>query len=279
MLNSKKNVLITGCSTGIGRGLALEYHKRGYKVWATARNLDSINDLQKLGIVTARLDVNSQQQIDEIANKILSEDGRLDVLVNNAGYGSMGPLVETSIEELQQQFSTNVFSAMALVQAFSPAMIDESSGAIINIGSVSGVCTTPFSGTYCASKAAMNSLSDCLRMELKPFGIRVFTVQPGAIQSDFARNANAALERVWSEHSFYKSIESFVRKRANASQERPTTAESFCRKLVNKVESQPISSVIRLGNGSWALTVLGQWFPTVLRESILSSVFGLNRLK
>ncbi|MRI32616.1 short-chain dehydrogenase [Endozoicomonas sp. OPT23] len=278
-MNNQKNALITGCSTGIGRRLALELHARGYKVWATARNPESLIDLETIGIVSALLDVNDQDQIDELAGRILSYDGRLDLLVNNAGYGSMGPLIETPVKELQQQFATNVISPMALAQAFAPAMIQKKAGTIVNIGSVSGVCVTPFSGTYCASKAAINTLSDCLRMELAPFGIRVMTVHPGAIQSDFARNANAALERVWSDSSLYKGIESAVRKRANASQKNPTSTEKFCRNLVDNIEDESSSSLVRLGNGSLALTLLGRFIPFVLREKILSSVFSLNKLK
>ncbi len=112
------------------------------------------------------------------------------MLINNAGYGAMGPLLDGGTEAMQRQFETNVFSIVGVTQAFFPAL-RRSKGLVVNIGSVSGVLVTPFAGAYCASKAAVHALSDALRMELAPFGIRVMEVQPGAIDTSFAKNAGA----------------------------------------------------------------------------------------
>ena len=275
----KKNVLITGCSSGIGQELAMTFHKRGYKVWASARDIHSLQGLEQQGIRCVTLDVLDDLQVRNVIKGVLEEDQKLDILINNAGYGGMGPLVETSGQELERQFATNVFSPMALIRAATPAMKEQGQGMIVNIGSISGVLVTPFSGSYCASKAAFNALSDALRMELKPFGIKVVTVQPGAVQSKFADNASKALERVWKPDSLYKSIEAGVYKRARASQDNPTDVRSFCRTLVNKLESGRSLHIIRLANGSTAFPLLKTFIPTRLLEWVLSKMFLLDKLK
>ncbi len=279
MPSSNKNVLITGCSSGIGRELALEFQQRGYRVWATARNLQSIQALSDQNIQVLELDVTDESQVQEVVQHILNTDGHLDMLANNAGYGSMGPLIDMPGEELEQQFSTNVFAPMALIRQVAPHMCARKQGTIINIGSVSGVLFSPFSGSYCASKAAFNALSDVLRMELKPFGVKVVTVQPGAVQSRFADNASRVLEQVFKPDSLYMPIEAKVRARANASQDNPTPADRFCRDLIDKLESGRVLNIVRLANGSLAFPLLKVFLPTSILEKVLGKMFGLNRLR
>lgn len=274
-----KNVLITGCSSGVGYTLALEFNNRGYNVWATARRPETIAELKKENIHVEELDVTCEEHIQRIVHQIEQEHGGVDILVNNAGYGGMGPVVETPGEELERQFVTNVFAPMSLVRAVAKGMIARKAGIIINIGSISGVLVTPFSGSYCASKAALNALSDALRMELKPFGINVVSVQPGAIRSRFAENASAALNRVWQKESIYQPIESEVRKRAGASQSNPTEVEDFCCALLDRIESGREQTIIRLGNGSRAFPFLKTFVPVRWLEKGLARFFGLNRLK
>ncbi|WP_257294640.1 SDR family oxidoreductase [Endozoicomonas sp. YOMI1] len=279
MPSNNKNVLITGCSSGIGRELALEFQQRGYRVWATARKLQSIQKLADQNIQVLELDVTNELQVHEVVQHILSSDGHLDMLVNNAGYGSMGPLIDMPGKELEQQFATNVFAAMTLIRKVAPHMCARKQGMIVNIGSISGVLFTPFSGCYCASKAAINALSDVLRMELKPFGVRVVTVQPGAVQSQFADNASRVLQQVFNPDSLYMPIAAKVRARANASQDNPTPADRFCRDLINKLESGRRLNIIRLANGSRALPLLKALLPTAVLENVLGKMFGLNRLR
>ena len=273
-----KNVLITGCSSGLGEALAKEFARQGWQVWATARRIETLSGLESSGIRTEKLDVTSDEQLAKLIDKMASAGG-VDVLVNNAGYGAMGAVVEMPEAEVRLQFETNVFAPLKLIQAVAPDMIARRSGTIINIGSISGQVVTPFSGTYCASKAAFNSFSDALRLELKPFGIDVMSVKPGAIRSRFAENAKQALTRALPEHSFYKPIEAALWKRANASQDRPTSAEHVARIIVSRVKTGKASGSVKLGNGSRSLPFL-QW---LLRErgfeSVLSRVFQLNRLK
>ncbi|KEQ18106.1 SDR family oxidoreductase [Endozoicomonas numazuensis] len=273
-----KNVLITGCSSGIGLALALELNQRKYKVWATARNLESIQSLSEQGIKTAELDVTDEAQITRVLEEIRAEDGKVDILINNAGYGGMGAVAELPREELLKQFETNVFAPVLLANQVIQEMSANKEGVIINIGSISGEVTTPFSGLYCASKAAFNAFSDALRMELQPFGIKVLTVLPGAIQSRFAENANIALDRVFAKGSLYFPIEEGVRARANASQDRPTPAEKVASEIAKWLESPGHQGILRVGNGSRALPGLKRLLPVSWFEAILRRRFRLNRL-
>ncbi|WP_257275291.1 MULTISPECIES: SDR family oxidoreductase [unclassified Endozoicomonas] len=273
-----KNVLITGCSSGIGLALALELNQRGFKVWATARKLESIKHLSEKRIRTAELDVTDEDQVNRVLKEIQAEDGGLDILINNAGYGGMGAVAELPREELLQQFETNVFAPVLLANKVIKEMCANKEGTIINIGSISGEVTTPFSGLYCASKAAFNSFSDALRMELQPFGIRVLTVLPGAIKSRFAENANEALDRVFTEDSLYFPIEEGVRARASASQNRPTPAETVALEIAAWLESSSQRGILRVGNGSRALPELKRWLPVSWFEAILRRKFRLDRL-
>lgn len=181
--------LITGCSTGIGQALAHCCLDAGYQVWATARNPDTLEPLVARGAIAVQLDVNNAEQRQSCIEQLRREAGRLDLLINNAGYGAMGPIMDADRDTLLRQFDTNVFAPLQLVRD-SADLLRESKGLIVNIGSVSGVTTTPFSGVYCASKAALHAISDALRMELHPFGVQVMTVLPGAIASDFGDNAS-----------------------------------------------------------------------------------------
>jgi len=184
-MDKKSVVLISGCSSGIGLALASEFVSRGCKVFATARKPSVIENLKKEGMEIAVLDVTDQQSIDACVAEVIAKAGKIDVLVNNAGYALIGPVIDLSMDDLRRQFETNVIGLAALTKAVAPHMIKQRSGLIVNISSVSGVCATPFAGAYCATKAAVNLLSDSLRVELAPFGISVVTVQPGAIKSSF----------------------------------------------------------------------------------------------
>lgn len=275
----KKVVLITGCSTGIGRTLATEFQKKGCKVYATARKLEAIEDLESQQIAVDRLDVTDDQNIAEVVDRINRNETRIDILVNNAGYGLMGPLIETPGEELALQFSTNVFAPMALINQVVPLMISRRSGTIVNIGSVSGVLTTPFSGAYCASKAALHALSDALRMELAPFNIKVVTVQPGTIKSDFGNTATKGIERILSSDSVFGKIESAIRERALVSQQDPTPVEDFAAYVVNALTGPgPIKPVLRFGKKSFLLPFLKKWLPVSMVDKIMSKKFKLDRM-
>lgn len=277
-MNQPKIVLVTGCSSGIGRKLALQLNEKGHKVYAGGRRWESVKTLQDLGITPIELDVSSTEQCNEGVQTIVSQHGRIDLLVNNAGVGIMGPLIDLDDQQIAEQLSVNVHAVLRMARAAAPYMIEQRSGLIVNIGSVSGVLVTPFSGIYGASKAAVHLLSDALRMELAPFNIHVMTVQPGAIQSEFGKNASHSLTGRHRRQSSYAPIEDAIVARAKASQDSPTPTGDFCRALVEVIETSPGTPLFRYGNGSTALPFIAQWVPTRVRDWILKRRFALHKL-
>ena len=273
---TQPTALITGCSSGIGRALADAFKAAGYQVWATARKAEDIEALNAAGFVGVALDVNDSLAVSQLAMRLQLEAGRLDVLINNAGYGAMGPLLDGGVEALRRQFDTNVFAIVDVTRALFP-LLRSSRGLLINIGSVSGVLVTPFAGAYCASKAAVHALSDALRMELAPFAIEVMEVQPGAIASSFGANASQQAEQLIDEASPWWPIRDGIRARANASQDHPTPAEHFARQVLAAVQSKQRPGLLRIGNGSRALPLMAALIPKRLLQAVLKKRFGLNR--
>ena len=269
-------VLITGCSSGIGWALAEEFVRTGHRVVATARNVETIASLEGPRVLTTRLDVTRADEIERVIAEVLAWAGRIDLLVNNAGSGLIGPTAEVDLADLRRQFETNVVGPVALIQAVVPQFVAQGSGRIVNIGSVSGVTATPFAGAYCGSKAALHLLSDALRMELAPFGIQVITVQPGAIASNFGAHAADGLERYRS-NSLYSSIAEFIEARAGLSQSDATPAEDFAREVVRAVTRTRPPAVLRTGRGSRRLPAIGR-LPQPIRDCLLGKRFGLDRL-
>lgn len=278
---NKPRVLITGCSSGIGRSLCEEFQRQGYPVIATARHLEAIADLAAAGMRTYALDVTHTEQIDQLVTTLQAADQIPGILVNNAGYGLFGPLLDLSPDAIAAQFATNVIAPMQLVQAIAPLMKARGSGLILNIASVSSVFTTPFAGAYCGSKAALRAMSTALRMELAPFGIHVVTVQPGAIASDFgnkAQIAETAHPSAPDHASWYASLADNIQGRAHLPQQDATPSADFARQLVQQLATPSPPPEIWLGKKSWQLPFLQRWLPTRLRERILAKRFGLQRL-
>lgn len=268
------SVLITGCSSGIGRALADAFKAGGYAVWATARKENDLTALEQAGFNAVQLDVNDGQALQQLSARLSEEIGGLDVLINNAGYGAMGPLLDGGVEAMQRQFETNVFSIVGVTRAFFP-LLRRSRGLVVNIGSVSSVLVTPFAGAYCSSKAAVHALSDALRMELAPFSIQVMEVQPGAIASSFGANASQQAEALIREDSPWWPLREGIRARANASQDNPTPANEFAARLLAAVQRDKRPRLLRLGNGSRALPLLATLLPKALLQRVLSKRFGL----
>ncbi|WP_062386638.1 SDR family oxidoreductase [Pseudomonas abietaniphila] len=268
-------VLITGCSSGMGRAMADAFKASGHEVWATARKKADVDGLIGAGFRAVELDVNDGAAVVRLAAELERHGKGLDVLINNAGYGGIGPLLDGGVEAMRRQFETNVFSIVGVTQALFPAL-RRNKGLVVNIGSVSGVLVTPFGGAYCASKAAVHAMSDALRMELAPFGIRVMEVQPGAIDTHFAQNASHEAEQVIHEGSPWWPLREGIRARANASQGNPTPASDFALDVLNAVQQPKPPRLLRSGNGSRALPLMERLLPKALLERILIRRFGLN---
>lgn len=270
----ESSILITGCSSGIGRALVEEFAEKGHRVLATARDPDDILDLECPRVQTARLDVTDPRSITSAVETIVEWTGRIDVLVNNAGYALIGPLAELELSDLRAQFETNVIGLIAVTREAVPHMVRQRGGRIVNIGSVSGVTTTPFGGAYSATKAAVHLMSDALRMELARWGIEVVEVQPGSIQSGFGDRATQGVDRYRS-NSLYSDISDGIEKRAMVSQEDAMPARAFASLVVEAVSRKRPKAVFRAGKNSVFLPVLAH-LPVGIRDRILSRMFGLR---
>ncbi len=273
---SKRNVLITGCSSGIGQALAQRFAKQGDAVIATARKPESMANLAALGCRTLALDVNDAQSRQQLADQLSGQT--IDILVHNAGISAMGPLLELPEDKLRGQFETNVIAPVLLTRALFPLMRGSSAPLIVNIGSVSGILTTPFAGAYCASKAALHAISDAMRMELAPFGFQVTTVQPGAIQSNFGAAATANVTAWLDDNSLYAAIRDGILARAGASQVNATPAEDFADELVRQLSAGRAPRETRIGHGSRTFPALKRWLPGARLDRVLSGKFGLDKL-
>jgi NAD(P)-dependent dehydrogenase (short-subunit alcohol dehydrogenase family) len=204
-------ILITGCTSGIGRHAALHLAARGHRVFATGRNEKALAALKAEApenLETLVLDVTSDESIAAAKQQVDARTGGrgIDVLVNNAGYGLLGPTEMISDREMRAQYDTNVFGLMAVTRAFLPSMHAKGAGRIINVSSIGGLITLPFFGVYNSTKYAVESLSDGLRLELAPFGIHVSLVEPGVIDTGFTDRSMQEIARFRSPDSRYAPV-------------------------------------------------------------------------
>ncbi len=184
-----KSVLVTGCSTGIGRCIAEGLSARGYRVFATARKQQDLEALSAAGLEAIQLDLLDKDSVQSAVRQVLDQcDQQIYGLVNNAAYGQAGAIEDLEREDLDRQFQTNVIGTQQLTNLVLPAMRNKNEGRIIQISSLLGFITMRYRGAYCASKYALESLSDAMRYELKKTGIHVSLIQPGPIQSEFRNN-------------------------------------------------------------------------------------------
>jgi NAD(P)-dependent dehydrogenase (short-subunit alcohol dehydrogenase family) len=178
--------IVTGASSGIGEATARRLHAMGYTVYAAARRLEQMAPLAEAGIRPVRVDVTDDASLTSFVAQVIAEAGRIDVLVNNAGYGSLGALEDVPMAEARRQFDVNLFGLARLTQLVLPYLREQRSGHIFNISSVGGKIYEPLGGWYHATKFAVEGLSDALRMELAPFGIHVVVIEPGAIRTEWS---------------------------------------------------------------------------------------------
>ena len=268
-------VLITGCSSGIGKSIAVELATRGQIVHATARNADSI--IRMKGIHPLQLDVTKIETIKAAVSEVMRISGRIDMLINNAGFGLMGPVLELSLDAFRRQMETNVTGLLAVTQEVAPHMIRQGSGRIINVGSVSGILTSPFAGAYCASKAAVHSLSDAMRLEMEPLGIKVITLQPGGVISRFGDTATEGISLC--KDSFYAPIKSAIEERARIGQVGSMDADEFARIVTNDLLADNPPAIIRHAINSIKLPAIRWLLPVSTQDKILRKKFKLNGLK
>ncbi|KAI0699860.1 oxidoreductase [Cerioporus squamosus] len=261
-----KVVLVTGSSDGgIGSALCAEYASRGCRVYATARRLEAMDGLMHPGVEKLVLDVTDENNVRDVVNTIVSREGRIDVLVNNAGVLCVGPIIDLSMDMMQKTYDANVFSVIRLCKAVIPHMAAHKSGTIVEISSIGAYIPTPWAGIYGSTKAALHSLSDTLYMECSPFNISVLTVTTGAVRSNLSSNHAAALPAdSLPENSLYRCYLPDILGRIYMSQGSDSMpAEDYARQVVGKsLQAKPPREMM-LG-GKTLLYRLLLWIPRTL---------------
>jgi short-subunit dehydrogenase len=204
-----RTVIITGASSGIGRETALFLTKCGYRVYGGARRIEKLKELELKDVKTLPLDVTNAASAENFVNEVVKAEGRIDVLINNAGYGEYGAIEDVTLENAKNQLDVNLFGLARMTKLVLPYMRSQKSGKIINISSIGGKMATPMGGWYHASKFAVEGLSDSLRQEVKQFGIDVVVVEPGGIETEWGGiAANTAVKA--SGNSVYKKFADIV---------------------------------------------------------------------
>ncbi|KAM7214063.1 oxidoreductase [Rhypophila decipiens] len=273
-----KSVLITGCSEGgIGFALAKEFQRRGLHVIATARSLGKMAALEKLPNVTlVSLDVCSQASLDAaVATVSATTGGRLDYLVNNSGSQYVMPVVDVDMQKAKEMFDVNVWGVVATVKAFAPLLI-AAKGCVVNNASIAGLMYPPYMVLYAASKAATVTISEGLRLELKPLGVRVVTVITGAVGTNLFANAP---EHHLPEGSKYAPAEKEVAARATGTDfgDRVMAPDDYARSVVGDVLGGSIGKIFR-GKMATMVRIVTTWFPTLLIDMLTRQNTGLERI-
>lgn len=273
-----KFAVVTGASSGIGFAVATALQQQGFSVIATARQADALQRLSDLGFIAIPLDVCSEQSRQEFAAALASYTPAVHLLINNAGYGAMGPVLDLTPAQWQAQFATNVFAVALMTRTLLPWLLKaggSSPAVVVNIGSVSASLVTPFAGAYCASKAALHAITEAMQMELAPLGVAVQLVITGAVDTGFAKRASEELHWL-SEQSMWWRFRQGILRRANASQDFPTAADAYATALVRCLMREPTQTPLRIGRGARLLPWLKRSLPWPWLSWILKRKFGLT---
>jgi NAD(P)-dependent dehydrogenase (short-subunit alcohol dehydrogenase family) len=233
----KPVALVTGASSGIGEATVLELLERGFVVYGAARRVERMAELEKRGARVIRLDVTDEESMTAAVAQILDEQGRIDVLVNNAGYGSYGALEDVPLAEARRQFDVNVFGLARLTQLVLPSMRERRRGTIVNISSIGGRIYEPLGAWYHATKFAVEGLSDSLRVELAPHGIRVVVIRPGAIKTEWNEISRRSALEVSGETAYGAQARALVRTLEAADSDRLGAKPGVIGRVIGKAVS------------------------------------------
>lgn len=276
-MSNQKVALVTGASSGIGFATAVEFAKRGFKTYACARRLEPMEPLKGYGIITVTCDVTKIESVRKLHDLIKEEnDGKLDVLFNNAGQSCTFPAVDVTDDAVSQCFEVNVFAPVRLTREFTDLLVN-AKGTVGFTGSVSGLVPFPFSSIYSATKAAIHQYAAVLRLEMKPFGVKVLNFVTGGVKT------NIADTRDLPENSWFNvpGIDAaLVERKQMAARNNPMPAEKFAKQIVDDFEYQTLGGKLNLYRGQLA-TFLGHlmsWCPRFLVEKALIRKFKMQNV-
>jgi len=268
-----KVVLITGASAGIGRAAAILMAQKGHAVYAGARRMDRLAELAPHGVIPVQMDVSEGADNERAVNQVIEAEGRIDVLINNAGFGLYGPIEDIPIDEARYQFEVNLFGLARLTQLVLPHMRAQGSGRIVNVSSVGGRIFLPLGAWYHATKHALEGWSDCLRYETAPFGIQVVIIQPGAIKTEFGDVTNAGLDKHTGDTAYKDLVGLFVKLRDNSrTMDRATDASVLAKVYLEAATARRPRR--RYVKGAFARPVLfiRKWFGDGVYEFALRGI-------
>jgi NAD(P)-dependent dehydrogenase (short-subunit alcohol dehydrogenase family) len=262
MTEQAKVALVTGASGGIGRETARALAAAGWTVYAGSRTPEALAALEPDGPRPVPLDVTDDASMRAAVERVLAETGRLDLLVNNAGYGLYGPLEELDLDDLRRQFETNVIGLIRMCQLVLPAMRRQGRGRIVNIGSMGGVISTPMGGAYHATKFALEAVSDVLRVEVAPFGVDVVLVRPGSVRTGFMPTILASMPRTGESSPYAAHKRGFARAMAFIEQA-PGVLEpaAVARVIVRAATAAHPRARYKAGASAYALVALRRLLP------------------
>jgi NAD(P)-dependent dehydrogenase (short-subunit alcohol dehydrogenase family) len=278
-----KPVFITGCSSGIGRSCALLFAQQGYSVTATARDLESIRELELAGeplageIRITRCDVSSEESMREAVQFARECFGPVQILVNNAGFGLFGPIEMLSMDDVRRQLEINTLGPMRLVQLVVPDMRDAGWGRIINVSSVAGRMTIPFGGWYSASKHAMEALADALRLELRSFGIETVSILPGPVDTKFTQNVQTPVKSQADAPEVYRKIGQAMRTRQAGKRRFTISAEDVAAVIVKASrKTRPKTRYFVTAQG-WAGIMLKRFLTDRAWDRMMASYYEIDK--
>lgn len=271
--------LITGCSSGVGRATAEAFRQEEWSVVATARNESDLETLRERGCQTASLNVRDDDEVDQVVEETIDAWGRLDCLVNNAGFSQVGPVEDVSVDRVHQQFDVNVYGPHRLTRAVLPHMRERGDGTIVNVSSALGRLALPGTGVYAGSKFALEAMSDALRAEVSPLGIDVVLIEPGYVATSFrerASNELAALTRTEAYEGLYRLLDDWEA----ADGFGPTSLEAMdvADAIVNAASAtQPDPRYVVGSTGRFA--TLAGYLPGSLRDAVYRMILRATSLR
>ena len=265
-----KVILITGASSGMGYQTARILAEQGHRVYGAARRVEKIEELAPYGVQALRLDITDEQSVTQVVQTLIEREGRIDVLINNAGYGYFGAIEDVPIADAKHQFEVNIFGLARITQEVLPYMRAQKSGRIVNLASVAGHVTLAFGAWYNATKYALEAFSDALRMEVKPFGIDVVIIEPGAIRTDWGIIAADHLQEV-SKGGAYEQDGSRVAEglRRIYLSKIPTNPAVISRKIAKAAVCRCPRTRYRTGRGAKLMVFFHQILPTRLWDYLV----------
>ena len=270
-----KVVLITGAFPGMGQEKAKLHSQTGDNVYAGSRRDECMEALKLLGNITVQMDVTKPENSQQVVEQIIANEGRIDVLINNAGFGLYGPVEDVSLDDARYQFEVNLFGLAHLTQLVLPHMRQQKSGRIINTSSMGGKIYTPLGAWYHATKHALEGWSDCLRLETKPFNIQVVVIEPGGVKTEFGDVTGKQLQKYYDNSAYQSQMDPFLKMMENPNtMDNATEPIVLAKVFVEAVNAKKPKRRYVKGAMAKPLLFIRRWFGDGVYDFMISRAFS-----